>query len=235
MELVLVLRVLWRRRIAVLVAAIAAVLLAFGAGGSPTPPVGVAWARMIVDTGKSQLADADPYGADSLVWRTQMLAEDLTGDAARTAIARSAGLDPAQLRIIEPRLLAPEAETALPLRATEAAAIVTAPYLITVEYDDTLPVLTLEARGPKPAVARALAEGATARLASEGVPVGSKLLQPFDVQRVTPIVMRNKPGKSPALKMAAVGIVAFLCFAFAIAVAPDPRRVWRAAARPRAA
>jgi hypothetical protein len=225
MELVLVLRVLWRRRLAV-----AALLIAIAAGAGSAPPVGAAWARLILDTGRSQLADADPLGADSLTWRGELLAEGLTGDAARSEIARSAGLDPAKLQVIEPRLLAPAVDTALPLRATEAAAVVTTPYVITVEYDETLPVLTLEARGPDPDVARGLAEGASRRLESEGVPTGSRVLQRFDVERVTPIVMRDRPAKSPVVKMVAVGVVAFLLLAFAIAIAPGRRRVRRTVA-----
>jgi hypothetical protein len=106
MELIMMLRDLWRRRILVGCAALLAVL----AGTAVTyrisfPPklesrkyeVGVATTRILVDTPSSQVVEVAPKGSDTLGVRANLLASLMVDGVVKTAIARRAGLRPDQL------------------------------------------------------------------------------------------------------------------------------------------
>ena len=60
--------------------------------------VGVATARVLVDTPQSQVIKVDPKGSDTLGLRASVLANLMVEGEARAAIARRAGLKPRQLR-----------------------------------------------------------------------------------------------------------------------------------------
>jgi hypothetical protein len=231
MEVVAIVRVLWRARIAVLIGAVVAVALGVHEGRKAVPPTGIASTRMLLDTQQSQLLGAHPAGAETLPWRAQWLADLMGSESVKERIARSAGIEPKQLRVIEPRLGAPEVPTALPLRALEAAAVVTEPYVLIVEYNDQLPTMTLEARAPDPPAAKRLAEAAAGALEADDVPHGSATLQGYNAERVAPVRVRALAADSPVM-MAAVMAIAFLVFwCGCIALTPAIGRFRRAALR----
>ena len=107
MEAVTILRELWRRRVLVAAVAFAAVLvgflLSYRVGLPPEPrqyTVGVATARVLVDTPQSQVIKVDPKGSDTLGLRASVLANLMVEGEARAAIARRAGLKPRQLKAV---------------------------------------------------------------------------------------------------------------------------------------
>jgi hypothetical protein len=230
-EIIAILRVLWRARIAVAVGAIAAIALAFYASRNETPTTGIASTRVILDTDRSQLLRANTPGAETLPWRAQWLADLMGGPKLKARIASGAGIPPAQLHVMEPRLNIPEVATALPRRALEAAAVVTEPFVVIVEYHDQLPTLTLEARAPGAAEAKRLAEAAAAALEAEGVPQGTHTLQAFTVERVTPVRARELPGDSPLMMAFGMAIAFFTFWCGCIALTPAIGRMRRAALR----
>jgi hypothetical protein len=105
MEAVTILRELWRRRVLValvaFVAALVGFLLAYRVGPPPEPrkyEVGVATARVLVDTPQSQVIKVDPKGSDTLGLRASVLANLMVEGEAKAAIARRAGLKPKELK-----------------------------------------------------------------------------------------------------------------------------------------
>ena len=107
MEAVNTLRELWRRRVLVALVAFAAALvgflLAYRIGLPPEPrtyEVGVATARVLVDTPQSQVIKVDPKGSDSLGLRASVLANLMVEGDAKAAIAQRAGVKPNKLKAV---------------------------------------------------------------------------------------------------------------------------------------
>lgn len=107
MEAVTILRELWRRRLLVALVAVAAALvgflLAYRVGYPPEPrqyEVGLATARVLVDTPQSQVIKVDPKGSDTLGLRAAVLANLMVEGEAKEAIARRAGLEPRKLKAV---------------------------------------------------------------------------------------------------------------------------------------
>lgn len=179
MESVGILRALWRRWILVgfgLALAIGSfAFLVYGRGGASTS--GFAVERVLVDTPKSLVVDADAKGAEAIVTRAQLLGSLIASDEARTATARAAGLRPAALGVIAPGTTAPVALTPLAEQALEVTKP-TQPYIVTVSEDPRLPILTIYATAPNPKGARRLADATAKTLTSlgrEAVVVGDDL------------------------------------------------------------
>ena len=107
MELVAILRLLSRRPILVAVGAVMAIAVGVLAAGGPTKKSGAASARVVVDTAKSQLIYQAPTGADTLPWRSVLLA-DLAGSRPLTdRIANEVGIRRKELVVVHPELAAP--------------------------------------------------------------------------------------------------------------------------------
>lgn len=169
MDVVFILRELWRQRVLVAVVAVVAVLLGGFVVYSPgLPPesrqhqVGVASSRALVDTPNSQVADlglTEP-GTDpvSLPGRAALLANLLTTSPLREEIAKRAG--------VEPELLVTSADTPTdtPQRKTEittgAAVKPGDPEANTLIFhtDDELPLITVNAQAPTAETASRLAD-----------------------------------------------------------------------------
>src|SRR3954464_12220890 len=73
MELVPVVRLLWRRRLPLAAGLLVAAVLAFVGGRTSAPSSGVASTRVSLDTPKSMLVDTTPAGATTLAWRAALL------------------------------------------------------------------------------------------------------------------------------------------------------------------
>ena len=63
MELVALLRILWRRRVYVALGLVLALAVGFAASRGETRQLGIASTRVVIDTVDSQLVDAEPVGA----------------------------------------------------------------------------------------------------------------------------------------------------------------------------
>ena len=104
MQTVTIMRELWRRRLLVGVVAAVAVavgyLLAFHLSFPPesrSSSVGVATARILVDSPRSQVVDITPKGSATLGSRAIVLANLMVEGEVKEAIARRAGLRPRQI------------------------------------------------------------------------------------------------------------------------------------------
>jgi hypothetical protein len=175
MESIGILRVLWRRRIAVGLGALLALLIGVltSSAVSLSPPglqsrttvSGFAQEHVLVNTPTSLLADARAKGAASIETRAVLLSDLLASNEARTRMARGAGLRPAEIGVVGLGTAAPDVVTPLAEQAIQATQPHT-PYLVTVSEGPSLPILSVLATAPEEKAAARLAGAATATLAS---------------------------------------------------------------------
>jgi hypothetical protein len=164
MGFVALLRVLWRRRIAVLVGLVVAIAL--GVVGiklhrAPTATTSAS-GRVLIDTPRSLVAAAQAPGALTIYSRARVIADLMASEGAEAEIARRAGLDPEELAVLGPgAAAAPLVITAVAEQAEEVARPI-APYLVSVEVTPGLPILTITAVGADRDHAVALGRAAVA-------------------------------------------------------------------------
>jgi hypothetical protein len=169
MDSVTILRELWRRRTAVCLVALAAILvgllLAFRPGLPPESrryDVGIATARMLLDTPQSQVIRVNPRGSDTLGLRANVLANLMVEGPAKASIAKRAGLKPRQLVAIAESELEPQK---VPARVLRDPAVNLMRTRVVMDPDgELLPIVEVEAQAPDVARATALANGSVAGL-----------------------------------------------------------------------
>jgi hypothetical protein len=174
MESITILRELWRLRYIVALGGLLALAIALMTAYrvSLAPPklesrqyqVGVASARMLIDTPASQVVELNPKGADTLSARASLLANLMVSSPVKAIIARNAGIPVDRLVAIAPAAPGgPTVPTPLSQRAAEASK---APgsYLLTLQADETLPIISIEAQAPNAGEAARLANATTAGL-----------------------------------------------------------------------
>jgi hypothetical protein len=227
MELLPVIRLIWRRRLVLAVGLLAAVALAFAIGGPPATSATVAWTRVALDTPASQLVKSAPAGADTLPWRASLLVHLMTTDDVQRQLAERLGVPPDQVVVMDPGLASPEIAASLPTSASEAAAMTVAPYVVTVHMPSRiLPLVAVEAVGPDREAAKRVVAAAVAILEAESsssaepyeslIVTGGppRKLEPFLVQQVADI--RTKPALASELPIKQIGgPVAFFSVWFA--------------------
>jgi hypothetical protein len=240
MELVKLLRELWRRRLLVgLVAGLSAgVGIVVAVKPSELPSrldgrsyrVGIATARILVDTPRSQVVVVTPAGSDTLGTRASLLASLMTDGTLAASIAHRAGLRAAELAARSQSGPAPP--PGLPDRGRDARELRTR--VVTNGVGDQLPIIEVEAQAPGAREAAALAKAAVAGLrafldskaAEQRVPEARRL-------RVSalgsPAVSEAQRGPTPELA-ALVGVGAFLAGCALILLAGAFARGWRQAA-----
>jgi hypothetical protein len=232
MELVPLLRVLWRRRVLVGIGALLAVVIAVMVG--PATPVrgGVATTRVVLDTVHSQVVYRDPRGADTLTWRTALLTDLMATDETRARIARDVGISAKQLVIVIPALTAPSDPTTLPMAASEAAAIRPERYVVAFRYDTVLPIISIETHAPSRAAAARLAQASTRALQADASPNTTDVTQGFVVDSVAPIQARATVSGSGPVKALALAMFFLAFWTACVAVVPRVVRVLRRGAGP---
>lgn len=174
MDTITILRELWRRRLALGIAAVVALLVgavvAFNI--SPLPPqlesrsytVAIANSRIFVDTPASQVVEVSPKGSDTLGARATLLSNLMTEGVVRAAIARAAGLRPHQIvatsdtAVGEPR---PD-----PSAADTRKAYVVRTRVVTNTAGEQLPIIEIEAQAPDAPRAVALASATVSGLSN---------------------------------------------------------------------
>lgn len=222
MELLPVLRLIWRRRLPLVVGVvIAAVVLVLLGGTKPvTTPSAVAWTSVALDTPESQLVGVAPRGGDSLAWRASLLTHLMASASTTQELAERAGVSARQVTVVDPALALPLVPTAMAQAAATAASGTVTPYVLTVfTKNDLLPVISIEAAAPNSGTAERLAHAAIAVLesqASRGGHFTSHILtsvnalsrQPFVVEQVTPLRVKALP--STALPVKAIGASFFV-------------------------
>lgn len=164
MDIVTILRDLWRRRLLV----VAVYLIALLAGTAVVykisfPPrlesrkyeVGIATARILVDTPSSQVVEVAPKGSDSLGVRANLLASLMVDGVVKSAIARRAGLEPDELVGVTKA-----AEEPGPTTRPGPGAFVLTTRVLTNTGGEQMPIIELDAQGPDRAAAARLATAA---------------------------------------------------------------------------
>lgn len=200
--------------------------------------VGVATARILVNTPSSIVANLQPAGGDSLPIHAQLLGDLVASESVRDAIAKSAGISAKSL-VVRPPSVGGVVQTTL------ATSVVAAPgaATLTVDADPALPIVSIEAQAATPALAAALANASVAALqsyvqsvaSSERIPSSSR---PVITSLGTAQGIEETRGIRPLYGIvAAVILFAFCCYAIvfvgglrdrvraaAIAAAPGPAR-----------
>jgi len=193
MELVTILRVLWDRRIALGVGALAAIAVAvLGGAGVSLGPLGaiagqqvtaVVSGSVVVDTSDSEIVHVKPKAAETLAMRATLWADLLASEAAVERIARDARIAPDQLAVLGPSTrLEPAVATPLLTRASAAALAVREPNVLRVYSNQELPIVALEASAPDAQRARLLMDAAVEALRSQAAPARTDASPPFVVE-----------------------------------------------------
>jgi hypothetical protein len=246
MEAVTILRELWRRRVLVLLVAFAAALvgflLAYRVGLPPEPrkyEVGLATARVLVDTPQSQVVKVDPKGSDTLGLRAAVLANLMVEGEAKDAIARRAGLKPKKLKAVS------ASATTVGESGSEPQPVSTAfpddpdvhmirTRVITNPDGEQLPIIETDVQAPDAASATKLANATVTGLtdyldkraaADEDVDEGRRL-RVSGLGSAQATVAARGPGRTVAV---AAAIVIFLAGCVIILLVSALARSWRAA------
>jgi hypothetical protein len=233
MELVAVLRALWRFRLLVVVGCLVAGGLGYMATKGATTYQGVATTRVMLDTPTSQTLEANSLYGPSLEWRSALVGDLMSTDATRKRVAREMGIAADQLVIQAPYMAVPPVAAQLPRHALEVGTAVSEPYELAIQGVALLPIVTIGARAPTRAKAAKLAargaEAVKAKASEPTVPGGQ-----FVVQQISPIRTReivNGPRKAIA---ATVTVLVFTLWCAAITLMSglrDRRKVHRRASR----
>jgi hypothetical protein len=247
MELLPILRLIWRRRFPLAVGAVVALAALIGMGGTTptTTRTAVAWTNVALDTTKSQLVDVAPSGGSTLAWRASLLGDLMMTTGATQDIAHRIGVPSDQVLVTDADLTLPLVPTAMANAASNAAADPTAPYMLSLfTKDNTLPVLTINATAPTVAGAAALANAAVAELgthASSGGTFRSQIvtgsqgleLQPLVINQVSPTRVKVLESSSLPTKAIAMSFLLFVVWFWGCLIAPRMvRRMRRAGRRP---
>jgi hypothetical protein len=207
MELVALLRVLWRHRLAVAVGGVVALAIGLALTRGAVSRIGVASVRIVLDTPQSQLLNANPVGMATLEWRADLLADAGASDDVRGRVAGAMGIPAQSLVITAPSRLIPTIPVSLPAHALDAAAASPVRYQLAIQAASGLPIVGIDARAPTRAEAARLATEAVRALqarAKEDRPTNDT--QDFSVEPVGAVNGREIVDK-PRKVMAAAGVV----------------------------
>jgi hypothetical protein len=233
MEVVALLRVLWRHRIAVAVGAVVAIAVGLLVMRSDRTQLGVASMRVILDTPNSQTVDVAPVGVTTLEWRTGLYADLMADQTSRERIARSMGIDVDQLVVRSPALSAPLVVIPLPQAALDAAGTVAEPYELAIQALPPLPIIAIDARAPSREAAGRLASAAAEALKAATEVELTAETQQFVMTEVGPPKTRavvNGPGRPTA---AIIVVVVFCAWCTGITLIAALTRGRRPRRRPR--
>jgi|1185.fasta_scaffold21474_2 capsular polysaccharide biosynthesis protein len=165
MDTVTILRDLWRNKLIVLGVAVLALFAGIAVVYKIHPPstlesrkykVGVASARILVDTPRSQVVEVDPKGSDSLGVRANLLASLMVDGVVKDAIARRAGLSSSRLVGVTDAAVAPAEASEPPTRHD----FVLTTHVVTNNGGAELPIIEVDAQAPDVAGAARLGNAA---------------------------------------------------------------------------
>lgn len=174
MDAVAVLRQLWHHRLFVAVgtalALIVAILISYKVSIGLPPSfesrqyqVGIASAEVLVDSPSSQVADLGGgkirTDVTALTGRARLLANLMAARPVKDQIARRAGVDPRTFVATAPSIEPSQKPTTL-----EAAPAGQRTNVLTVYFNETLPIITADAQGPTAAIAARISTAAVAEL-----------------------------------------------------------------------
>jgi hypothetical protein len=238
MDTVTILRDLWRLRLVVVAVSLLAVLVGTAMVYKISfPPkfesrkyeVGLATARILVDTPSSQVVEVAPKGSESLGVRASLLASLMVDGVVEEAIAKRAGLAPNKLVGVTETATEPAPVS----KAPSPRASVLTTRVVTNTGGDQLPIIEIEAQAPTQEGATRLAAAATSGLrdylnskaALQRVPNADRL-------QVTGLgaPVASRVGRGPSNTIAFVVVIfTFLLGCAGMLAALALVRAWRAA------
>jgi hypothetical protein len=235
MELITILRSLSRHRVLVILAGLLAIVTAVGVtyrAGASQHKVGRASATVLVDTPRSTVADLNPNGAGALLARTQLLANLMASGPLEVMIAQGARISPDQLVVVPPATAGTIVPTSIALGA--AAASPSRGYLLNINTDPTLPLISISAQAPSATQASRLASSAVSSLqrylgsvaGSQKIPAGNR-----------PVITSLGPPKTSEVLQGSrrlygllAGVLVFILLCATIVIVSGIARLWRSSA-----
>jgi hypothetical protein len=199
MELLLLLRRIWRRRLVAGIGLVLAIAAAAAIGSPPSGAAAVARTTVVLDTPTSQLAGVAPNGVSSLPWRASLMTHLMGTDATQRQLAAYMHVPAYEVAVMDASLYVPAIPSTQALAATKAAVPNGAMYVLTVMLPSTsLPLVQLYADAASTAGAARLAQAAVAVLKSQAessggryqslIPTGGGFrLQQFVVKQTAPV------------------------------------------------
>jgi hypothetical protein len=237
MQTVTILRELWRLRLLVALAALVAVAVAINVAYEVSPSklesrkysVGVATARILVDTPDSQVVEVAPEGSDATGVRANLLANLMVEGEIKAVIAERAGLKPDELEGVSKTTAVPSAGATPP----DPRGYVLTTDVLSSADGERLPIIEIAAQAPDAEKAAKLADAAITGLrghldskaAVEQVSDAQRLrLSPLGAPQARNVV------RGPSLVMA-IGAALFIFLAFCAGILAFFAlvRAWRAA------
>ncbi|HEX4692753.1 MAG TPA: hypothetical protein VH276_18780 [Solirubrobacteraceae bacterium] len=226
MELLVMLHILWRRRILVGVGVLLAVAVGILAGShvqATTNGGSVSSLRMVLDTVDSQLVAAAPNGSATLPTRALLLAETMATDRATRAIGRRGHVARGQLTVLGPSSRKiPPVDTPLVSQVYLLASSASTPYVVSVFADQVTPIITIEAQAADGARSATLARAAGTTLRSQLLLEDGHRSDGFVLDTVAPVRTKHVVTHSHRRLMmlaGAVGTFGFWCVCIVLGVA----------------
>ena len=167
MDIVTILRDLWRSRRYVvgvcILAVVAGLSVVYKLPGleSRRFDVGVASARVLIDTPSSQVVNVAPRGSDTTAARADLLATLMVDGVVKSTIAQNTGLVPSKLIGITQAATDPSAAGPTPVSVPSGpSAYVLSTQILTNSAGEELPIIALDTQAPTQAQAARLATSA---------------------------------------------------------------------------
>jgi hypothetical protein len=241
MELVSIVHVLVRRRIAVALGAVLAIAvglsaagaLPFGPHGAAAGRPGAAESKVLVDTHSSYSNDLKG-GSEVLGAQAALLATLIADEQPKASIARKAGVPAGQLDVVVSEITEPKIPSTL---ARSVALVVDKPrgaYAITVHAGSGVSIITLNAFAPSAAMAARLARAGTDELAAVTAARAPSTKRALVIKPLGSVraVALAPPGQRGPLFGVAAAIALFVMWCCAIVVLAGLARAWQSAPRP---
>lgn len=147
---------------------------------------GVATAQALLAAADGGSYELDSRIATTIPARASLVADLAATEAARTRIARLAGIDPAQLAIFGPAAGAPAVAVPLAVEATDAGGLAPEAAVVRLQAGPTQPIITIRAYAAQAATAARLADATRAGLET---------------------IVRARSGRAPVVQVERLGLV----------------------------
>jgi hypothetical protein len=164
-----IIRVLWLRRLSVgvglAVAVFVGLLVSYKVQFTLPPKIesrrysiGLASRNILIDTASSQVADLKPNGAEQLNGRASLFANLIATPPIQAIIAKRTGIRVDQLVTTAPSMVAPLVPRPLSANSPRASSAADE-YRLTIDTQEDLPIIVINAEAPDGASAARLADG----------------------------------------------------------------------------
>jgi hypothetical protein len=246
MEIVDILGVLARRKLALAVILVLSILAGvaiqyrvsmspFGLSERMTTTHG-AQARVLLDAPEEPpTVDLDSGVAETLALRAGLLGDLMASEAVRATIAARAGIDGDELAVVPPSAGPPSLPVPLAVAASDAARLTSEPYALRVAADPAVPIVRFAVDAPDVAGARRVAQAAVESYETLVATRASRRAR-LSVMQLGPVRTTTTVDAPPSVLGAAAAFVLFVFGASALVLVAGIRRQWRAARlRPRPA